>query len=54
MAVVIGDAHHGYGGDDDVHVYPLVAFGARKHFSERTALVMRAGFPNGFQLGFAI
>jgi hypothetical protein len=54
MAVVIGDAHHGYGGNDNVHVDPLVAFGARRHFSERTALVMRAGFPNGFQLGFAI
>jgi hypothetical protein len=53
-AVVIGDAHHGYGGDGDVHVDPLVAFGARRHFSERSALVMRAGFPSGFQLGIAI
>ena len=53
-AVVIGDAHHGYGGDGDVHVDPLVAFGARRHFSERSSLVMRAGFPSGFQLGFAI
>jgi hypothetical protein len=32
----------------------LAAFGARRHFTERTALVMRAGWPNGFQLGFAI
>jgi hypothetical protein len=55
LAVVIGDDDHGY--DDDnggVHVDALAAFGARRHFTERTALVMRAGWPNGFQLGFAI
>jgi hypothetical protein len=49
LAIVIGDAH----GHDDLHVDPLVAFGARKHFSGRTALVLRAGFPSGFQVGLA-
>jgi hypothetical protein len=49
LAVVIGDWH----GDDNVHVDPLVAFGARKHLSGRTALVMRAGWPSGFQIGVA-
>jgi hypothetical protein len=49
LAIVIGD----WDGDDDVHVDPLIAFGARKHFSGRTALVMRVGWPSGFQLGAA-
>lgn len=49
LAIVIGD----WAGDDDVHVDPLLAFGARKHFSERAALVLRAGFPSGFQIGLA-
>jgi hypothetical protein len=49
LAVVIGD----WAGDDDVHVDPLVAFGARKHFSGRTALVLRVGWPSGFQVGIA-
>ena len=47
LAVVIGD----WDGSDDVRVEPLVAFGARKHFSGRTALVLRAGWPAGFQVG---
>jgi hypothetical protein len=55
LAVVIGDSHHDYNdGSANVHVDGLLAFGARRHFSSRTALVMRAGWPNGFQLGFAI
>jgi len=49
LAIVIGD----WNGDDDVHVDPLFAFGARKHFTNRTALVMRVGWPSGFQLGVA-
>jgi len=49
LAVVIGD----WDGNDDVHVDPLIAFGARKHFSGRTALVLRAGWPSGFQVGLA-
>jgi hypothetical protein len=53
LAVVVGD-HHDYDPDTNVHVDPLFAFGARRHFSERTAFVMRAGWPSGFQLGFAI
>jgi hypothetical protein len=53
LAVIAGDNHGRYD-DDNVHVDGLFAFGARRHFSERTALVMRMGWPNGFQLGFAI
>ncbi|HEX5657866.1 MAG TPA: hypothetical protein VFX59_11760 [Polyangiales bacterium] len=49
LAIVIGDWH----GDDDVHVDPLVAFVARKHFSGRTALVLRGGWPSGLQIGIA-
>jgi len=49
LAVVIGD----WDGHDDVHVDPLLAFGARKHFSGRTALVLRVGWPSGFQVGLA-
>jgi hypothetical protein len=49
LAIVIGDLH----GDDDVRVQPLIAFGARKHFNERTALVLRVGWPSGFQIGIA-
>jgi hypothetical protein len=49
LAIVIGD----WDGHDDVHVDPLFAFGARKHFSGRTALVLRAGWPCGFQVGIA-
>lgn len=49
LAVVIGD----WDGYDDVHVDPLVAFGARKHFNGRTALVLRAGWPCGLQVGVA-
>jgi hypothetical protein len=49
IAVLIGDWH----GHDDVDVDPLVAFGARKHFAGRTALVMRVGWPSGFQIGVA-
>lgn len=49
LAVVIGD----WDGYDNVHVDPLVAFGARKHFAEHLALVMRVGWPSGFQLGLA-
>jgi hypothetical protein len=49
VAVVIGD----WDGDDDVHAEPLGAFGARKHFNNRTALVLRAGWPTGFQIGLA-
>lgn len=47
LAVVIGN-WDGYG---SVHVDPLIAFGARKHFASRNALVMRVGWPSGFQLG---
>lgn len=49
LAVVIGNWDHG----DNVHVDPLVAFGARKHFGGSTALVLRVGWPVGFQLGLA-
>lgn len=49
LAVVIGN----WDGYDNVHVDPLFAFGARKHFAGRTALVMRVGWPSGFQLGLA-
>lgn len=49
LAVVIGDWDHG----DDVYVDPLVAFGARKHFAGSTALVLRVGWPVGFQVGLA-
>jgi hypothetical protein len=49
VAVVIGD----WAGRDNVHVDPLGAFGARKHFNARTALVMRAGWPGGLQIGLA-
>jgi len=47
VAPVIG----AWDGGDNVHVDPLAAFGARKHFNRRTALVMRAGWPSGFQIG---
>ncbi len=51
-AIVFGSSHHGYHDDDvDVHVDPLFAFGARYHFSARNALILRAGFPSGFQIG---
>jgi hypothetical protein len=49
LAIVIGD----WDGDDNVHVDPLVAFVARKHFGGRTALVLRGGWPSGFQIGIA-
>ena len=49
VAVVVG----AWDGRDRVHVDPLAAFGARKHFNRRTALVMRAGWPTGFQIGVA-
>jgi len=49
VAPVIGS----WDGRDDVHVDPLAAFGARKHFNRRTALVMRAGWPSGFQIGLS-
>lgn len=49
VAVVIGD----WAGKDDVHADPLGAFGARKHFNSRTALLLRAGWPTGFQIGVA-
>jgi hypothetical protein len=42
-----GDVHRG----DDFHADPLVAFGARYHFSSRNSLVMRLGYPSGFQIG---
>lgn len=48
-AFVIG----AWDGRDTFHVDPLAAFGARKHFNRRTALVMRAGWPSGFQIGLA-
>jgi hypothetical protein len=47
VAIVVGD----WDGDDDVHVDPLGAFGARKHFNSRNALLLRAGWPTGFQIG---
>ena len=47
VAPVIGS----WDGRDQVHVDPLAAFGARKHFHRRAALVMRAGWPSGFQIG---
>jgi hypothetical protein len=53
LAVIAGDNHGRYP-NNNVHVDGLLAFGARRHFSSRTALVMRAGWPNGFQLGFTI
>jgi hypothetical protein len=49
LAVVIGAGND----NDDVHVDPLFAFGARKHFASRLALLMRAGWPSGFQIGLA-
>lgn len=49
VAPVIGS----WDGRDDVHVDPLAAFGARKHFARRAALVMRAGWPSGFQIGLS-
>jgi hypothetical protein len=49
LAIVIGN----WDGDDDVDVEPLVAFVARKHFRGRTALVLRGGWPSGFQVGIA-
>lgn len=49
LAIVIGD----WDGHDDVRVEPLIAFGARKHFGGRTALVLRGGWPSGFQIGLA-
>jgi hypothetical protein len=49
IAVVIGD----WDGHDDVRVQPLAAFVARKHFAGRTALVLRGGWPSGFQIGIA-
>jgi hypothetical protein len=49
VAIVVGD----WAGNDDVHADPLVAFGARKHFNSRTALLLRGGWPTGFQVGVA-
>ena len=49
VAIVIGD----WDGNDNVHADPLAAFGARKHFNSRTALLLRAGWPTGFQIGVA-
>lgn len=49
IAVVVGD----WEGRHNVHVDPLGAFGARKHFNSRIALVMRAGWPTGLQIGLA-
>jgi hypothetical protein len=49
VAVVVGD----WDGRDNVHVDPLAAFGARKHFNDRTALLLRGGWPTGFQIGVA-
>jgi hypothetical protein len=49
VAVVVGD----WAGNDNVHADPLFAFGARKHFNSRTALLLRAGWPTGFQIGVA-
>ena len=39
--------------DDHAHLrgYPLASFGARWHFTDRNALVVRATFPVGFQFG---
>lgn len=53
-AFVIGSRHRGYHHHgDDFHIDALVAFGARYHFSDRNALVMRLGFPSGFQIGLS-
>lgn len=49
VAVVVGD----WAGHDNVHADPLFAFGARKHFNSRTALLLRGGWPTGFQIGVA-
>lgn len=54
-AFVIGSRHRGgsHHRGDDFHIDALVAFGARYHFSARNALVMRLGFPSGFQIGIS-
>ena len=50
LAVTFGDyGHHGPG--HDVFVDPVVGFGARYHMASRAALLMRASWPYGFQLG---
>jgi hypothetical protein len=60
--VVIGDVgddyepnHHlGSIGSSTTSLDFLAAFGARRHFNARTALLLRGGWPNGFQLGVTI
>jgi hypothetical protein len=62
VCVVIGDVghdyqplhHHGSIGTSATAIDGVLAFGARRHFTSRTSLVMRAGWPSGFQVGFTI
>lgn len=51
LAVVVGDDRYPDHNSGNVHVDPLLAFGARRHFNPRNALLLRAGWPNGFQVG---
>lgn len=56
LAFVIGDDDHDYSRRDSarVHVDGLIAFGARYHFAERMAVLLRAGWPTGLQVGLTI
>jgi hypothetical protein len=52
LALIFGDHDRGRGNDrDGVRVRPFLAVGGRYHWSRRNALVLRLGFPLGFQIG---
>lgn len=51
VAIHLGIEHEGYGDRARLYLQPDLGVGARFHFEERVALLMRLSTPGGLQLG---